>query len=263
MAKPTSRSTWLKSASASPATHAREAAWLELHREYGARIHEVGADALVAALGSPSEIATGHGLFLRLLSEFAGSLETLGAWGWALRTRRDSPVFLDRFLAYPAHAPRDFFTAVRRNRSGSLIRLLNLPSRGPLIRAMVAGFEWDETDSERALGECFLVLRRGADHYFVEGEAFRETYNRGKHGATMVRPEQPDARRFDLIGPNLDPDDARRYLRHEYRVDAQAANTFRRRIQLNARTVQFLAGLTRALLVADLLYPRNTKSTGA
>lgn len=263
MAKPIRPEPWLEASQPTAADRQREAAWLDLHWEYGARIHEVGADALVAALGNPSDVATGHGLFLRLLAEFAGSLETLGAWGWALRTRRESPLFLDRFLAYPNRVPREFFTAVRRNRSGSLIRLLTLPSRGPLIRAVVSGFDWDEEEAERALGECFLALREAAGHYFAEDEAFRVTYNRAKHGATMIRPEQSDMRRFEVISPNLDSDDPRRYLRHGYQVNAQAANALRSRIELNARTVQFLAGLTRALLLADLLYPRRTRSAGA
>lgn len=235
-----------------------------MHAEYGARIHEVGAEALVAALGSPSDVATGHGLFLRLLSEFAGSLETLGAWGWALRTRRESPMFMDRFLAYPFEAPRKFFTAVRRNRSRSLILLLRLPSEGPLMRAMLTGFEgWSETDCRRALDECFLAFGDAADHYFAEDEAFRVTYNRAKHGATIVRPQELDERRFEVIGPNLDPLFARRYLLHAYSVNAQAVEAVRRRLEVNGHTVEFLAGLTRALLVADRLYPRSAKRIGA
>jgi hypothetical protein len=163
MPKPLSVQAWFKHLP--PPTDANrrtEAAFLEEHGEYGGRIHEETVRAIVAGLSEPSELAVGHGLFLRLFVEFANALETLGAWGWTIRNRRDFPLLLDGFIAYPHSAPREFFQAVRRNRSGSIVRLLNLPPEEKLIPALVAGYgpSLETIDTRRARHVAATPTRR-------------------------------------------------------------------------------------------------------
>jgi hypothetical protein len=55
------------------------------------------ADAIVADLTKPA-IRSGeeaHGLFLKLFAEYGNALEIAGAWGWAIRTRRQHKLLLD------------------------------------------------------------------------------------------------------------------------------------------------------------------------
>lgn len=218
-------------------------------------------NAIVSALDAPSAVSVGHNLFLRLFTEFAVSLETVGAWGWAIRNRRDFPLLLDGFLAYPHSAPREFFEATRRNRSGSIVRLLKLPPEDKVIPAAAARFEdWTEAQCRAALAETFTSLRQAATHYVTEDEIFRTTYNKAKHGAAMLRTPDLDPRQFYVIAPHLirrDTRDKARYDLPKFTVDKRAIGSLKRRTELNGATIRVLAGLASALLQADLLYPRS------
>lgn len=131
---------WLKHLSApSPNNLELERLFLDDHWRYGGLVHTVTADAFVEALSKPSDMAVGHGLFLRLFAEYATVLETLGAWGWTMRNRKDYPSLLDGFLAYGHNDPRAFFASVRRSRSSSLRLLLRLPADRKLLAATRAG----------------------------------------------------------------------------------------------------------------------------
>lgn len=261
--KPLSVGAWLKQLPApNDANRATEAAFLEEHWRYGGRVHEETAKALVTALGEPSEIAVGHGLFLRLFTEFANALETLGAWGWAIRNRRDFPLLLDGFLAYPHSAPREFFTAVKRNRSG-IINLLRLPPEEKLVPAVIDGFgHWTPAECRQALAETFESLRQSAHHYFTEDEIFRTTYNKAKHGATMLRTADMDDRQFYVVAPHLvirGPRDTSRYDLSKFTVNKTMIGALERRTQLIGVTIRVLTGIARSLLQADLLNPRKRK----
>jgi hypothetical protein len=264
MAKPLSVSAWFKQLP--PPTDANkrtEAAFLQEHWEYGGRVHEETVEAIVAELAKPSEVAVGHGLFLRLFAECANALETLGAWGWTIRNRRDFPLLLDGFLAYPHSAPREFFQAEKRNRSGSLVLLLKLPPEERLIPALADGFtHWTRADCKAALAETFTSLRQSADHYFAEDEIFRTTYNKAKHGATMLRTADMDARQFYVLAPHLvvrGKRDKARYDLSKFTVNKTMIGALQRRTELIGTTIRVLAGIARALLQADLLYPRQRR----
>lgn len=241
-----------------------EAAFFDEHWRYGGRVHEETARALVAALSEPSEIAVGHGLFLRLFAEFALSLETLGAWGWAIRNRRGFPLLLDGFLAYPHGAPREFFTAVKRNRTG-IVNLLRLPPEAKLVPAMVDGFEdWTAAQCRQVLVETFESLKQSAGHYFTEDEIFRTTYNKAKHGATMLRTADMDDREFYVVAPHLvirGPRDTARYDLTKFTVNKKMIGALQRRTELNGATIRVLAGIAGSLLQADLLYPRRRRAS--
>ena len=238
-----------------------EAAFLDQHWQYGGRIHEETVHALVAGLDQPSGVAAGHSLFLRLFTEFANALETLGAWGWTIRNRRAFPLLLDGFLAYPPAAPREFFQSVKRNRSGSIILLLKLPVERRLIPALVDGFGyWTEAECKKVLAETFTSLRQSADHYFAEDEIFRTIYNKAKHGATMLRTADMDDREFYVLAPHLiaaGPKDEDRYDLSKFTVNRTTIGALLRRTALIGVTIRMLAGIARALLHAELLYPQR------
>lgn len=234
-----------------PQNQELERIFLEDHWGYGGLIHSVTANALVTALGEGSEIHVGHGLFLRLFSEYATTLETLGAWGWTMRNRRDYPSLLDGFLAYGHGDPRKFFGSVRRSRSGSLRLLLRLPSQKKLVAATRESFGYEsDSQTETALAECFKALRLAADDYFAGDEIVRTTYNKAKHGATMLRMPDDDPRTFRVVMPHLlvkSPADKMRYDVSRFTVSKQEIEKYAGRITIFGGALQFLQGVARAL----------------
>jgi hypothetical protein len=69
--------------------HHIERAWLREHASYGGGIHQIVADAILEALRKPRTREDAHALYLKLFAEYGNALETAGAWGWAIQTRRD------------------------------------------------------------------------------------------------------------------------------------------------------------------------------
>lgn len=231
--------------------------FLDLHWQYGAQIHVETAKVLVEALRAKTTMTTGHSLYLRLFAECVNSLELVGAWGWAIRGRGGQALFLDRLLAYPADAPARFFTNVHRCRSKSILRLLKLPSERRTLAAMRFGFDgWSEKDCRNALAECFVSLEQSAVHYHAENEIFRTTYNRAKHGATLMRQSGLTPREFYVVAPHLvrvGKRDRNRYDLVKFTVNAAMIQPLERRIEVNGGTIRFLAGLVRALEQAGRL----------
>ena len=209
------------------------------------------ADALVKALADKSEIHVGHGLFLRLFSEYATTLETLGAWGWTMRNRRDYPSLLDGFLAYGHGDPRKFFASVKRSRADSLRLLLRLPSQKKLVAATREGFDFEsDAQTELALSECFAALRLAAADHFAADEIVRTTYNKAKHGATMLRMPDDDPRTFRVVMPHLlvtNPTDKMRYDISRFTVGKAEIEKYAGRITIFGGALQFLQGIARAL----------------
>jgi hypothetical protein len=191
VAKRLSRSVWAKRRHPTAKDERREALWLAEHADYGGQIHERTVAALVSALSEKSERSVGHALYFKLFAEYANALEVAGALGWAIRTRRDYSLVLDAFLTYPDSAPREFYRAARRNRSGSLVRLLKLPPVQQVVPALAATItDWTEAECRQSLDECVKHAKFLADRYFAENEIIRDTYNRVKHGGRWftVRP---------------------------------------------------------------------------
>jgi hypothetical protein len=236
-----------------------EAAWLNEHWTYGGRIHEETATAMIAALNAPSDRAVGHGLFLKLFAEFANALEVAGAWGWAIRTRRDHRAVFDALMTYPMDAPRDFYAAARRNRSGSLVRLLNLPTERKVVGALEATIpEWTHEECRQSLSDCLRQAKTLADRYFAGDEIIRSTYNRAKHGATIVHHSSLTPREFFVAGPRLNisgPRDQARYDLRKFTVNRTMIRSLESGITLAGSMIRYLAGLTKALNEAGVLYP--------
>lgn len=250
---------WLKHLSApSPNNLELERLFLDDHWRYGGLVHTVTADAFVEALSKPSDMAVGHGLFLRLFAEYATVLETLGAWGWTMRNRKDYPSLLDGFLAYGHNDPRAFFASVRRSRSSSLRLLLRLPADRKLLAATRAGFGYASDDEVRtAFGECFKALEIAARDYFAGDEIIRTTYNKVKHGGTMFRLPDDEPRMFRVLMPHLlvrGPTDTSRYDISQFTVNKAMITNLRQKIEIESGALRFLQGLARALREANALY---------
>lgn len=243
---------WLKNLPPpSPANQELQRIFLEDHWRYGGLIHEVTAKALIGALNEKSEVHVGHGLYLRLFTEYATVLETLGAWGWTMRNRHDYPSLLDGFLAYGHNDPREFYRAVRRNRSGSLRLLLRLPADRKLAAAVREGFGY-ESDAEvaKAFEECVTALRLAADAYSSSDEIVRSTYNKAKHGVTMFQLPGDDPRTFRVVMPHLlpsGPKDTSRYVISKFSVNRQMVRALEQRIEIFSTALRFLQGTARAL----------------
>jgi hypothetical protein len=133
-----------------------------------------------------------------------------------IRTRRDHQLLLDAFLTYPNTAPREFYLAARRNRSDSLTRLLKLPLETEVVGALaVAVPEWTEDECRQSMADCVKQSKFLASRYFAADEIIRSTYNRAKHGATMLHDKSLSDREFWVIAPHLNvagPHDKARYL---------------------------------------------------
>jgi hypothetical protein len=240
-----------------------ECAWLDEHWQYGGRIHEAAAAAFIAALDEPSTRDVGHGLYFKLFAEYANALEIAGAWGWALRTRRDHPLLLDAFLTYPPDAPRDFYAAAGRNRSGSLILLLKLPEESRVVAALNATIsEWSEEECRQSLRGGVAHAKFLADRYFAQEEIIRSTYNRAKHGATMVHQPSLTQREFYVIAPHLDvtgPRDIASYDLPKFTVDRTMIRSIEKGVTIAGSLIRYFAGLAKTLNDAGLLYPASRR----
>lgn len=172
---------------------------------------------------------------------------------------------LDGFLTYPHDAPRLFYAAARRNRSGSLVRLLNLPPEDRVVIALEAAIpEWTEQESRRSLSEAVRQAKFLAERYFAENEVIRSTYNRAKHGATMLHHASLTPRQLYVLAPDLSRAkraQAARYQLNKFTVNGQMIRSIERGIEIAGSMVRYLAGLARALSEADLLYPRRPQRT--
>jgi hypothetical protein len=264
--KPRTRSAWKNGYMPTWKDRHIETAWLKEHWGYGGKIHEETARAIAAALKVPTSRSVGHALYFKLFAEFANALEIAGAWGWVIRTRRDNQLLLDAFLTYRPGAPREFYLAARRNRSGSLTRLLRLPAEDKVVEALGAAIpEWTRDECRQAMTDCVKQAEFLASRYFAQDEIVLSTYDRAKQGATMLHDESLTPREFWVLAPHLDiagPRDKARYDLPKFTVNRQMIEAAVRNVELAGSMIRYLAGLARALSDACLLYPRRARYAG-
>jgi hypothetical protein len=262
--KPLAPAAWKKRHVPTAKDHHIEQAWLDEHATYGGRVHEVAADAILEAFKKQSVREEGHALYFKLFAEYANALEVAGAWGWALRTRREHPLLLDAFLTYGPNCPRDFYMAARRNRSGSALLLLNLPSERRTLKALAAVTP-ELTDAERrqTLAEFVPHAKALARRYFLDDEIMRSAYNRAKHGATMLHDSSLTQRQFWVIAPHLavaNANDKRRYVLPKFTVQKSTILSTHEGVRAAGAMIRYLALVAKALNGADLLYPNPTRT---
>ncbi len=243
-----------------------EAALIDVHGRYGALIHQTSAEALTAALGSePSDAATGHTLFSRLLGEYAGSLETFAAWGWSLRRRSRPGTFLTEYLSYQPGAVKKFYLLVRQH-EGDASDLLCLPSRERIIEAEVARRvevphdEREDLSSEGygdALDALYKRLKTTAEFYFAEDEILMATFNKTKHGAPMLQLfEAQNPRSFEFVMKNpcsaVEGEPPFRFA--AFTVTRAEVDKYLNNVHVMTEAICGLAAITKVVHDAGLLY---------
>ncbi len=254
--KPLSPAKWRTQYTPVCKDHHVERAWLGEHASYGAAVHQVAADALVDALKKPRTREEAHGLHLKLFAEYGNALELAGAWGWAMRTRREHKLLLDALLTYPPDAPRIFYRAAKLNRSGSLVRLLDLPSERRVLAALrEVRPELEEDILRDVMADGVPHAKFLAARYLDFDEVIRSTYNRAKHGATMLHDESLHISEFWVISPNLLPWRQGRYLFSTMKLDRRNIERLRHGVDIAATFIGFMAQLAKALEHAEILYP--------
>jgi hypothetical protein len=111
---------------------------------------------------------TRHILFSRLFGEYAGSLETYGAWGWAIGSRSEHGSFLDAYLAYRNRDVGDFYVLVR-DHERDLSDLLRLPPAEQIVAiTMERNAELPAEGYEASLRAQYDRLKEAAEQYFAE-----------------------------------------------------------------------------------------------
>lgn len=226
---------------------AREEAFLDQYVEGGALLHTTTATALLAALDDETDEGQRMRLALRIFAEYVNALETLGAWGWAIRNRASSRLLLDAFLSY---APGDVtsFYKIAASHTGELTTLLRLPptqtitdefrSRGVPHAQLLA----DLHRAEANIGQA-------ARQYFAPDQLFLTNYNKAKHGAPILRDSRVAAGEFYVIAP--EPTGSKRYLYSKFSSSNEIpAHT--------VKLVEKVSNTTRALVSLA----RNLRSTG-
>ena len=240
---------------AAPSFDDVESAFLEDHWIYGGVAHKTTADALVAALAEPSEPQVGHVLFVRLFSEYVAALESYGAWGWALANRKARNGLMRAFLGYRNADVGQFYRAVEADASGDLTALLDLPSvldayATASAVATQAGMSLTEEEYRQTLDARYRNLKEAAEQWYTSDRVLVDTYNKAKHGATLVRlvgAENP--RRFQVV---LVDADALRYA--DFTVTSDLIRRLHKNVEAVTIWITELLALTKILRDAGRLY---------
>jgi hypothetical protein len=206
----------------SAADHAREDAFLENHIRSGALINQVSAEILHSAFASEADVQRREILSLRIYADYVSALEAMGAWGWAIRHRRDAPLLLDAFLSYEPGEVLRFFENVAEAHAADreVTTLLNLP---PTQRI---------TDELRRYGAPHAPLladlnalmhnfNEAARHYSHPEAIFVATYNKAKHGAPIIKDPTLPEDAFLLVGPNRTAPVSDRYAFYKFQSSAE------------------------------------------
>lgn len=234
------------------ADHKREDVFLEQHIESGALIHQTTAEVLVAALETETDPLRRELLALRVFAEYVSSLETMGAWGWAIRHRRKAPLLLDAFLSYGVVDVKGFFDVVSRH-SGELSTLLALPPTQQITDAFRrGGFPHSGLLSEFSKLEG--NLKQASGHYFHPEELFVTSYNKAKHGAPIVHSPKLKVGEFFLIAPEREPGATGRYTFFKFGSDDETVSHTLKLVRWVSGSTQALVSFARNLKAAGLLY---------
>ena len=231
---------------------AREDQFLEEHITAGALIHEETAKALGAALRGETDTNRRELLALRVFAEYVSALETMGAWGWAIRSRSEAPLLIDAFLSY---APADVLTFYEfvSTHSGELRELLDLPP----TQVITDAFRKGGTAHAGLLGDFIKLdrnLKTASEHYFHPQEIFLTTYNKAKHGAPILHDSNLDDGEFLIMAPERDPALSDRYAFYKFSSSDKMITRTLHLINWVTHSTQGLVSFARNLKNAGLLY---------
>lgn len=238
----------------------RERTFLEDHGRYGAKVHAETADVLAAALENEQGAAKRHRLFLKLFAEFVNSLESLGAFGWAIGRRREFRLFLDGFLSYPNDAPASFYRRVQED-GATLSSLLSLPPRQVVIQAVRRLIPDGGTARETGewLDGGLDILRQLAEQYFTHNSVLLTHYNKAKHGVTMLRLAEHtnDELDFQILAPQRDVDQIGAGFWYDvglFRASEDMVGRTHGNVEVVTAMIQQLSIIAWALYSEDLFY---------
>lgn len=235
----------------STADHRREDAFLDQHIESGALIHQVTAETLVAALKDEEDVGKRELLALRVFAEYVGALETLGAWGWSIRHRREAPLILDAFLSYGVGDVRDFYEIVS-TWTTELSDLLDLSPTQDITDAFRRG-RFAHGPMLADFGKLEKNLKQASEHYFHPQELFVTSYNKAKHGAPIIHDSKLGPGEFLLIAPQRDPA-AGRYEFLKFGTGDEIVTHTMKLVRWVSQSTQALVSFARNLKTVGLLY---------
>jgi hypothetical protein len=237
-----------------------EAAFIDGHWQYGARIHEEAATALHEAFGRTEDTTARHGLFSRLFGEYAATLETFAAWAIALRSRGEPGSFLAEYMGYENFEIGRFYEELQQHK-GDLSDLLRLPSAETLIAIAIAREGEDlaknldgYSDSLKAM---YQRLKMAADQYFENDRVVVDAYNKTKHGAPMIRlhaPANDDTFEILLRNPQRKEPGEPPYRFARFTATPDSAQRMLDNVTYMTGSIQELAVLTKLLSDSDLLF---------
>jgi hypothetical protein len=239
----------------SPNDQAREDVFLDQHIESGARIHQVAAETLVAALKDEEDVGRRELMALRVYSEYVGALETLGGWGWSIRHRQEAPLLIDAFLSYGSNDVRSFYEVVSTH-AGELSGLLQLPPTQDITDAFRSG----GVSHGSLLGEFGRLernLTQAAKQYFDPQELFLTLHNKAKHGAPIIHGKKLAPGEFYVMAPERDPSAAAAGGRYEFLKLGTGSAILDHTLQLIrqvSNSTQALVSFARNLKTVGLLY---------
>jgi hypothetical protein len=232
----------------------RERTFLQGHADLGARVHIETADVLAAALADERVAGKRQRLFLKLFAEFVNALESLGAFGWAVRHRREHRLFLDGFLSYPHDAPATFYRNVLEE-GATLLSVLALARRETVVQAVRRHIAGGGTARETGewLDQGMDVLRQLAEQYFEHNSVLLTHYNKAKHGVTMVRLDEDtnDELDFQVLAPQQELE----AIEHGYWYDVGLFRASDDMVQRTHGNVSVVTGILQQLSkIAWVLY---------
>ncbi len=233
--------------------HRREDEFFEQHLSGGALLHTTTARILADALASETNNDERARISLRIFSEYVNALETLGAWGWAIRNRHASRLLLDAFLSYAPGDVKDFFKLVSSH-TGELTDLLRLPPTQTITDA----FRMGGMPHASLLGDFERVhknLTQAAQHYFRPDELFLVNYNKAKHGAPIVRESDLQPEEFYVLAPDLSG--TSRYMLSKFTSSPEMTTHTLGLIEMVTNTTRALVSFARNLKQTELLYPNS------
>jgi len=187
-----------------------------------------------------------------VFAEYVGALESMGAWGWAIRNRADAPLLIDAFLSYRVSDVSDFYATVAGH-DGDLASLLRLPP----TQAITDVLRKRGAPHGGLLSDFYALdenLKTAATHYFHPQEIFVLTYNKAKHGAPIVEDPDLPPDGYLLMGPNLDSQSAGRYAFYKFGSGDEIVAHTNKLVRWVSRSTQALVAFAEKLKTDGLLY---------
>lgn len=238
---------------------ALETYFLDNYARFVAGGHAVVANTLVEGLREPSDVTTGHALFRRLHGELFIALESLAAWGHALRVRGDaSPGLMRALTRYRNHHVDRFYERVAKPTFDAQA-WLRLPDGGTYSSAIAAGphlaaagADADEGSTAEAWDEGMELLtkwlREAAEIRGAFDGLLVTLYNKSKHGLPFLHVQGEISEKEMRVV--LDDGEMASFT-----ISAKNIELLRNNTEVIGKRIRHVADIARVLALHDILYP--------